>query len=851
MATANTDNPLHQLELVYDDGTTVSVVVCDNEGNPDPLRLQVNQMQRVAAKMSIGGVEYSDMEFPFVPVQQSSMAGGRGQLNIEKDNSKFADSFQMDTTLDGHVFLAPAHFYTKAQRSGFQQQWGSHASFFGLYPRSGVDFHVWQQPFTPAESFTAAEIWLTCARRGHPGTAEVSLYTTSGGYATGSAIASGTLYESDAPEDQVISHAVVKLTTPVALTADTEYTVVINVNENQVDSTNHWRLYYTADNGPLYVGDNDTDFTDAFTNTYHTLMRVMDEADAIQARYFRYKGALYAVVTYDGSGDFLADDGDPDADTATNVKEVKLFINGDQGVLDGATRWSITDSTKSWTPHAFKGAVLQIFRGVGGKMPDRSYVIEDNDADTLLLAEPMAYEPNPDAGATIYNIIGSDEWTELTLGDEGYGPRSACTDILVTHFCVYMCFGDDYPVLRMRRYRNNSDAWTTEWQEETMGFTFMEEAPNSDGQNVIWAAKAGYPPRVQYAEPAWANWEYTLDQLSWSQGLDAHTANRINSNSSCEDTGSWSDLGSPTTSDRSNKGSGWQGKYSWKIVADADGEGAQQDVTVENGKTYNVVCVVWIDTLPEDGKVVVAVDSTVIDSTPLNKTSSKIGGSWFRLKGHYTASASGTVTLKIYLDGGAGKFYFDEFEMVYIPQYLEDLSSDRITNLVRYGEPERLWVLTEGGIYRENLGYFQRIPLDEYKNAQDDRNGRVAFVYDVNLILSFLDGVQSYYRESLKNIGPDREEGLPANRSGDVSGMVGHPGRWYMAIDAGPSGYSSIFVNNGRGWHEYYRAPKGQRIRGGLFIQPVPGTDHPDRLWFSQGSDLAYLQVYPNPLKEA
>lgn len=75
-----------------------------------------------------------------------------------------------------------------------------------------------------------------------------------------------------------------------------------------------------------------------------------------------------------------------------------------------------------------------------------------------------------------------------------------------------------------------------------------------------------------------------------------------------------------------------------------------------------------------------------------------------------------------------------------------------------------------------------------------------------------------------------------------------YPGRYFAAIDAGTSGYSSVLLNNNSGWHEIYRAPNaGERITA-LGYQPVSGS-RPDRLWISVGDDIVWLVMPSNTLK--
>jgi len=108
-----------------------------------------------------------------------------------------------------------------------------------------------------------------------------------------------------------------------------------------------------------------------------------------------------------------------------------------------------------------------------------------------------------------------------------------------------------------------------------------------------------------------------------------------------------------------------------------------------------------------------------------------------------------------------------------------------------------------------------------------------------------LQGLERYYGGQFDDIGPNLGEGLPTNRRGSIVSIVGYPGKFFIAIDAG-TGYSSVMDSGG--WHERYRAPKGQRITAMAF-QVTPGT-HLDRLWLWQGNDLVWLPFPSESLNE-
>jgi len=165
----------------------------------------------------------------------------------------------------------------------------------------------------------------------------------------------------------------------------------------------------------------------------------------------------------------------------------------------------------------------------------------------------------------------------------------------------------------------------------------------------------------------------------------------------------------------------------------------------------------------------------------------------------------------------------------------------RINGLAEYpdgGGAEAVWVL------KEDLPFIlpgsgNPIPanINEMKTVRSPYNGRNPMRYGYYLYFPVQQGLVRYYAGEFLSVGPNLDEGLPANRRGPISAMLGYPGKFFIAVDAGASGYSSVLDSGG--WHERYRAPKGQRILAMAF-QVIPGGVL-DRLWLYQGNDLVYL----------
>lgn len=146
------------------------------------------------------------------------------------------------------------------------------------------------------------------------------------------------------------------------------------------------------------------------------------------------------------------------------------------------------------------------------------------------------------------------------------------------------------------------------------------------------------------------------------------------------------------------------------------------------------------------------------------------------------------------------------------------------------------WVVPTSGT---SLGVPYPYNLSEMETVRSTKNGAATLVHNVYLYFSLGNGLERYYGGNLDDLGPNREEGLPTDRQGPVIKMLGYPGKYFVIVDAGSTGYSSILVREGSGWHEHYRAPKGVRLYAFGF-QPIPGST-PDRMWIYQGNDVIWL----------
>lgn len=171
-----------------------------------------------------------------------------------------------------------------------------------------------------------------------------------------------------------------------------------------------------------------------------------------------------------------------------------------------------------------------------------------------------------------------------------------------------------------------------------------------------------------------------------------------------------------------------------------------------------------------------------------------------------------------------------------------------ITALLVYDSD--VWVGKEDSLWSIKADVPEEIPVDFSSLAGAD-NCRRMVKWNVYLFFPLGYGLERLYGLQVDDMGPNRDEGLPDGRQGPIADLLATPGILYAAIDAGDENTSSILAYNELGWHEFIRATSGDaRIRA-LFQQVVPGG--PNRLWFSMGTDIAYVKMPSkgvNPLND-
>lgn len=135
--------------------------------------------------------------------------------------------------------------------------------------------------------------------------------------------------------------------------------------------------------------------------------------------------------------------------------------------------------------------------------------------------------------------------------------------------------------------------------------------------------------------------------------------------------------------------------------------------------------------------------------------------------------------------------------------------------------------------------------------APAPENGAAVAVQDFFLYFSFLFSVERLYQQTVDDVGPWRDEGMPDGRKGVAAALEPYL-RWiFVGMDADDD-TSSVLAYVDETHHEVFRAwAAGDRVQN-VFVQPVPGGRN--RLWISVGGDIVWVPLVKkgmNPLQDS
>lgn len=470
-------------------GSDIGLILCNRNGDIDPLAYHPSPTNS-ALQIRQGEQSYQDEAQPWSLKNQNDWSGGRGSENIEKAINKYYDGNRINTARDGQVIPSGWDSYG-LYRNGAEYWKGCLGS--GNY-RQNFDInnaaanYMFASPFLASSSFTAAKLWIWVRAVGTPSDMTVYFYTNDGATKVPDTSSGGAIIPVSTYGDGLWNLAVVDVIGTVSITSGSRYWIALEDDDS--GTTDYWEWACSSEAltaGSGYVNKKSTDvgvnWSTSGLSTHSPFFRLLPADDDFKARFFQYKGALYAALNYKDGG------------------VSQLFMEGDQGVVKNSptpttTTCTLDSGTATWAADEAIGSIFMIVAGTGSNQHKPFALITDNGAtsggETSLTYDALDVAPGSDSEIV---IVGSQKWTEVT--GHGWAAGEQVTGVLSVNHAVYFAMGDSVVMSRMRRY-NSAGAWTTQWQDETGQFTHLEWANDQDGQ-YIWGAKGGYPSTVAKA----------------------------------------------------------------------------------------------------------------------------------------------------------------------------------------------------------------------------------------------------------------------------------------------------------------------------------------------------------------
>ncbi len=440
-----TISEIFQLTNVVDN-KSVALIPCDSAGNFTISGVSRAPIQKNAIQTTSQGGEWSDLEYPYMAVQQEDWTGGRANNRFSGDKSRFFDSRRAQTAFNQCIFNAPLDHYSE----GFKQSYTNCPASLHWTKIKGATQHIARE--ISINSFSCGNIYIHLKRHGTPKSGltvrlQNNLSSNPTVYAT---------HTYTTAEVTDITAEFYKFGFEAITLNGTYFLVVFSSN---ADNNNYWEIGCTKINTLLTTSSADGHTWSAYPQD------LLFRLDTVQAdkrcRFFTYQQLMFMVRQ------------DPQDNPS-------LWINGDIGTITSFTNSTLTDSSKSWNSNCFKGAKIGLVyrNGIEGHVSVWREITA-NTTDTVTIDKNWDINPDED---TIFIITDTPLWSEIT----GHGLTAYVTDIHVIRDVVYFCQGDYVNIRKMRWNRTDG---SFEWMEllDTPA-TFLHSVRDEDGL-MLWRGR--------------------------------------------------------------------------------------------------------------------------------------------------------------------------------------------------------------------------------------------------------------------------------------------------------------------------------------------------------------------------
>lgn len=442
-------NPTHHLSLRDRYGKKMGLILCGEDGQPllNAASFIKNPVDTTAQKQTSGTSSYADFDYPYSPIVQDDLSGGRGNLDFERDNTKYYDSFRCRSSRANKAFAGPQEQYPSGLRSQDQNVPGS----VRWHQLTGTQRYIYKR-FQASASYTVGLAWLLARTKGEPDDLTIAIYSDSAGKVN--ALLDSVTVAATRMDDPMLSEWLCE-TVSQAVVVTTYYWVIAYAAATDNDSK-HWKIAVEDATGTSYYSETLVTTpslpTAADFDLYFRLTEAVTNKTCIQ---YEYKEQQYFLLS--GAS------GAP-----------KLYMAGDRGSADSNAGFlsKLIDGTKSWTTDEWVGHVVKIIDGTGFSEQQNWRVITANSSTQLTVDEDWTITQDT---TTDYVILG-DKITEIT----GHGLTAPVTDVLITtKGIVLVAMGDSVNIRRMKE-ENSAGTWTKTYADDgTNKAVFLDYKPQA------------------------------------------------------------------------------------------------------------------------------------------------------------------------------------------------------------------------------------------------------------------------------------------------------------------------------------------------------------------------------------
>lgn len=490
--------PSHAVKLTDVDGNELGLILCNRNGKIDNTAMNISSMPRTALQMSTANAGYDDMELPFTTEIQNSWVGGRGQDSFSSDRTKYFDGYRLDTTreypvcaplettqtgigqadLDYDIESFYDYYFTATSTSPY---YNFRVIALSSGTISGMSLSVWFEGDTtpPETNEITFDYALDITDVGADPDVPSALSFASVTLDADDYDESATWWEIVLPVNSVIEEG------QAANLIIGNFSHDINI---RYSITGGWG-FLTEDEGYIFESE---DSVDTAPETNIVIITGDDPDDKIQscasdgvawtvdsefgsifgsiiyggntyARFFEYKGALYAVIN-----------------DSNSASAPRLFMNGYRGAAkSNASNLALTKTGLTITEDLTDKIVL-ITAGAGSDESQPWRKITSNSSGTLTV-EPNWFTAQDTT--TEFVILGCDTWTEIT----SHGLTKPITDIAVVADYVVFAQGASTK-MRCLKFWNNAGTWQGNYLTLDYYADLLEPGVLEDGTAVLWKA---------------------------------------------------------------------------------------------------------------------------------------------------------------------------------------------------------------------------------------------------------------------------------------------------------------------------------------------------------------------------